>query len=386
MVNFPYPPGSHDGPGQASLCKHLFCLDSDLLPVSELETIAGHYMDKDSPGVKKVLDLLAAERIGDSWSFEKKNAAKGDALRASSDRIAFINGREDEGHALKRYKAELAKKGVQWDEYWLDQVSMGTAGVTGFPVDRPYKFAILANPEPLEADSAPTFLLKSAAIEAIEARCPVFPTSIADTTARSKLATLRALTQRGVATPETFVTASISEGARFVKSMHERGKDIVIKPLAKGGGWGVGKIPRGTPEGRILDILGKYKWWYGDGVLLLQEFIENEGHDKRVLVLGSLIIGTERRSATLDTESWIYNISKGAAGTKGQLDSTERHLVLDAARAAGQLFCGVDLIQGVDGHCSILEVNSTPGFKGFEQCLDINVASFVLDYLLFDGI
>jgi glutathione synthase/RimK-type ligase-like ATP-grasp enzyme len=179
------------------------------------------------------------------------------------------------------------------------------------------------------------------------------------------------------------VTASISEGARFVNELHSRGKDAVIKPIAKGGGWGVGKIPHGTPENRILDVLGKYKWWYGDGVLLLQEFIENKGYDKRVLVLGDLIIGTERRSATIDMESWIYNISKGAAGTRDQLDNAERQLVLDAAKATGQLFCGVDLIRGIDGHNYILEVNSTPGFKGFEQYLGINVASFVLDYLLF---
>ncbi len=383
MVGCPHPLGSLKDPGQVSLYKHLFCLGRDIVTGSDLDAITGQYLAKGSPGVNVVLDLLDAHLEGDAWSFAKMNAAKQGALRASRDRLAFINGREDEGHALKRYKEELAKKGIQWDEYWLDQISLGNAGIEGFPLDRKYKCAILANPEPLEADSAPTFLLKSAVIEAIEARCPVFPTRLADTTARSKLANLAALTRRGIATPETMVTASISEAARFVKGLHSRGKDAVIKPIAKGGGWGVGKIPRGTLESRILDVLGKHKWWYGDGVLLLQEFIENKGYDKRVLVLGGLIIGTERRSATLDMESWIYNISKGAAGTRDLLDVTEHRLVLDAAEATGQLFCGVDLIQGIDGRHHILEVNSTPGFKGFEQYLGANVASFVLDFILF---
>jgi RimK family alpha-L-glutamate ligase len=383
MTDSPYPIGSLKDPAQVALYTHLFCLDRDIVPVTDLDAIAGQYIAKGSPGVRALLGLLDAHLKGDAWSFAKKNAAKQDALRTSHDRLAFINGREDEGHALKRYKEELAKKGIQWEEYWLDQISLGNAGIAGFPSDRQYKCVILANPEPLEADSAPIFLLKSAVIEAIEARYPVFPTRLADTTARSKLATLGALTKSNIDTPETLVTASISEAARFVKGLHSRGKDAVIKPLAKGGGWGVGKIPHGTPESRILDILGKYKWWYGDGVLLLQEFIENKGYDKRVLVLGGLIIGTERRSATLDMESWIYNISKGAAGTKDLLEATERRLVLDAVKATGQLFCGVDLIQGIDGRHYILEVNSTPGFKGFEQNLGINVASFVLDYLLF---
>ncbi|MEX2683936.1 MAG: RimK family alpha-L-glutamate ligase [Candidatus Sigynarchaeota archaeon] len=385
MVKCPYPVASLEDPAQVSLCKHLFCLDPDTVPVADLEAIARHYLPEGSPGVKAVLDLLEARLEGKNWTFVNKNAAKQSALNATRERIAFINGREDEGHSLKRYKEELARKGIQWDEYWLDQISLGSAGLAGFPADPSYRCAILTNPEPLESDSAPMFLLKAAAIEAIEARCPVFPTRLADTAARSKLANLITFTRNGIATPETLVTASISEGAGFVKKMHQQGKDVVIKPLAKGGGWGVGKIPRGAPEARVLDILGKYKWWYGDGVLLLQEFIENKGYDKRVLVLGDLILGTERRSATLDTESWIYNISKGASGTRDVLDEAERLLVLNAAKAMGQVFCGVDLVRGLDGRDYILEVNSTPGFKGFEQNLGVNVASMVLDYLLFFG-
>nr|MDO8087651.1 ATP-grasp domain-containing protein [Candidatus Sigynarchaeum springense] len=383
MVKCPYPVASLEDPGQIALCKHLFCLDLDIVPVADLDAIAGQYLPGGSPGVKVVLELLEARHEGKSWAFTKKNAAKQAALNVARERLAFINGREDEGHALKRYKEELVKKGMKWDEYWLDQISVGTAGLVGFPADPKYRCAILTNPEHLESDSAPNFLLKSAAIEAIEAICPVFPSRLADAAARSKLASLTALTRLGIATPETIVTASIAEGAGFVKKMHEQGKDVVIKPLAKGGGWGVGKIARGTTENRVLDILGKYKWWYGDGVLLLQEFIENKGYDKRVLVLGDFIIGTERRSATLDTESWIYNISKGASGTRDDLDGAERKLVLNAARAMGQAFCGVDLIRGIDGRDYILEINSTPGFKGFEQNLCVNVASMVLDYLLF---
>ncbi|NMC05612.1 MAG: ATP-grasp domain-containing protein [Candidatus Lokiarchaeota archaeon] len=387
MVNVPYPIETLGDAGQRALASHLFCLDVDEVPEPELGAISRQYLTDESPGKGVVLDLLGATKRGDAWSFERKNAAKRvslqDARRAGRAKIAFINGREDEGHALKRYKEELARKGVEWDEYWLDQVSLGTSGLAGFPLDRGYAWVILANPEPLEADSAPAFLLKSSIVEAIEARCPVFPARLADATARSKLATLLALSKAGVPTPETIVTASITDAARFVQLLHARGKDVVIKPIAKGGGWGVGKIPRGTSEGRIIDILGKYKWWYGDGVLLLQEFIENKGYDKRVLVLGDLVIGTERRFASLGAESWIYNISRGATGARDELDKAELHLVMAAASATGQLFCGVDLIRGIDGRDYILEVNSTPGFKGFEHFLNINVASFVLDYLLF---
>ncbi|MBN2151086.1 MAG: hypothetical protein JW839_06565, partial [Candidatus Lokiarchaeota archaeon] len=160
MADFPYPLRSLADPGQASLCKHLFCLDRDVVPVADLEAIAGLYLPEGSTAAGAVLDLLEARPDGDAWSFARKNAAKQGALDASHDRLAFINGREDEGHALKRYKEELARKGVQWDEYWLDQVSVGTAGVTGFPAAHGYRCAILASPEPLEADSAPTFLLK----------------------------------------------------------------------------------------------------------------------------------------------------------------------------------------------------------------------------------
>ncbi|HME54988.1 MAG TPA: ATP-grasp domain-containing protein [Candidatus Lokiarchaeia archaeon] len=382
MIGDEYPLDSLKLPYLA-LFKHLFCMDGDLVQATDLDVIIEHYCSPDDPGTKAVLEMLGVRQDDDVWSFVEKNIMKKRLLQEFTQKFAFVNGREDVGNSFSRYKEELANKGIEHDDFWMDQISIAKSGLTGFPVGSPYHTVILANPEPLESDSAPMFLLKSAIIEELERSYRVFPTRQADITARSKLETLRVFASKGISTPATLVTASIHEGLQFVKDLHEQGMDVVIKPVTKGGGWGVSKIPAGIPDSQIMDILGKYKWWYGDGVLLLQEFIQNEKHDKRVLIIDGLIIGVERRMATLDTESWIYNISKGATGSRDVLDAEERQLVLDAFNATSQFFAGVDLIKGLDGQNYILEVNSTPGFKGFEQFVGFNVASFVLDYLIF---
>lgn len=382
MIGDEYPLDSLEMPYLA-VFKHLFCMSDDLVQGNDLNCIIEQYCSPDDPGTKAVIEMLGVCEDGDAWSFVEKNAMKKRLLQDFSQKFAFVNGREDVGNSFSRYKEELANKGIEHDDFWMDQISIANSGLTGFPMGNLYHTVILANPEPLESDSAPTFLLKSAIIEELERLYRVFPTRQADITARSKLESLRAFTSKSISTPTTLVTASIYEGIQFVKNLHEQGKDVVIKPMTKGGGWGVNKIPVGYPENKIMDILGKYKWWYGDGVFLLQEFIQNERYDKRVLVIDELIIGVERRMATLDTESWIYNISKGATGSRDALDAKERQLVLDAFHATGQFFTGIDLIKGLNGQNYILEVNSTPGFKGVEQFLGFNVASFVLDYLIF---
>ncbi len=333
--------------------------------------------------VEKVLASLEAEKKGHNWSFERKQSMKAGLVKSSPPYFALVNGREDEGYAHQRFKAEITRKGYRCKEFWLDSLSIGNRGLQGFPLDEPFTAILLTNPEPLESDAAPVFLLKQAIVRELESRFTTVPTIVADVTARSKLDTLARFSRASIKTPETLVTSSISSGLQFIKTLHHNGKDVVIKPSTKGGGWAVAKIPAGMEEQRILDILGKYKWWYGGGTLFLQEFIPNRGFDKRILILDGLVLGVERRMASPGTESWIYNISKGATGEPGTLTEEERALSLAAFTATSQYFSGIDLITDLDGNHYILEVNSCPGFKGFETYLKMNVASFLLDYITF---
>nr|MDO8108854.1 hypothetical protein [Candidatus Sigynarchaeota archaeon] len=233
MLEKVYPSSALKDPPSAALFKHLFCLDDDVVLSTNLDSIIDQYFSRDTPVAKKTLDMLGARRDGQSWSFKEKNANKKRLLREFKGKFAFVNGREDEGNSLLRYKEELAKKGVLHDDYWLDQLSFGSGGLEGFPAGESYYAIILTNPEPLESDSAPTFLLKSTIIEELERRYRVFPTRQADFTARSKLESLRAFTRKGISTPATLVTGSIHDALQFVKELHAKGKDAVIKPVTK---------------------------------------------------------------------------------------------------------------------------------------------------------
>ncbi|MFX0103466.1 MAG: RimK family alpha-L-glutamate ligase [Candidatus Hodarchaeota archaeon] len=362
---------------------HLFCLDDNILTELQLKQLMDCYGIKDAGEVDEILQALKAVHSGGKYDFSEKNKIKRELFKEIGKKFALITGREDKGHSYKRYKEELTRFSISYDEFYLDSFSFTNDGIAGFPAGEGYKAVIISNLEPLESDSAPVFLFKEDLLLEISKKNFTLPTFQEDVPARSKLATLRMFKDSKVRTPKTLVTTSINNGLQFIKEMHASGKDVVVKPLTKGGGWGVSRLARDLSEARILDILGKYKWWYGAGVLYLQEFIENQGHDKRVLILDGLILGVEKRTRKEEDESWIYNISKGAIGEEGSLNDIEKELALAAFNATSQFFCGVDIISDIKGNSYILEVNSSPGFTGFEKYLNFNVASFVLSYLVF---
>ncbi|MHA1681591.1 MAG: ATP-grasp domain-containing protein [Promethearchaeota archaeon] len=366
------------------LFKHLVCLDTSRLKIENFHEMVGYYgLEAKSLDLKRLLSSMGIVRSGDYLNLADVQREKADFLKSLDVSYALVNGREDEGHSLRRFKEELEKAGVHYDEFSLQELSFYNGELVGFPLENGYKAILLVNPEPLESDSAAVFLLKSAILKELEGRYLLIPGVEQDFIARSKLETSRLLARAHLPSPRTLVTGSVAEAVAFWRTCRSSGKSVVIKPLAKGGGWAVSKLEPTMPERKALDIIGKYKWWYGDGVLLLQEFMENQGYDKRILVLDDLIIGVEDRRPAIGKKSWIYNISKGARGEAGTLSAVQRDLVLDAARATNQFFSGIDLLVDKHNNSHVLEVNSCPGFTGFEEYVNINVASFFISYVSF---
>ncbi|MHA1793260.1 MAG: ATP-grasp domain-containing protein [Promethearchaeota archaeon] len=366
------------------LYKYLFCIDTEIISGDLIKQACNNNdINLNKQDVKTVLELMDAKIVDEKWYLKEKEEYKKIYFKSKKLKIALINGREDEGNSYRRFKEETIKKKINHDEYLLDNLSIHDGNLSGFNMDDDYDFIILGNPELLESDSAPVFILKSAILEKLGSKFLLIPTIQQDLAARSKVHSDIILSHHDISFPETFVTGSISKALNFVEKQHEKGKDIVIKPVAKGGGWAVSKIPVGTKHSQIVDLLGKYKWWYGAGVLYLQEFIPNAGFDKRVLILDGIIMGVEERYATLDGESWIYNISKGGTGKIGSLNEAEKKLIKRTMKASHQYFAGIDVISDVKGKPYILELNSCPGFAGFEKHLNFNVAAFVLNHLIF---
>ena len=112
-------------------------------------------------------------------------------------------------------------------------------------------------------------------------------------------------------------------------------------------------------------------------VLYLQEFIEHEGHDIRLLVIGGRVLGM-RRTNKLD---WRTNISRGASAEAFAPDDSLIEIARRAAVAVHAPLAGVDLLPGRNGSLYTIEVNAVPGWKGLAKAVNLDVARLVLDFI-----
>jgi len=114
--------------------------------------------------------------------------------------------------------------------------------------------------------------------------------------------------------------------------------------------------------------------------LLIQEYIENDG-DVRVIVLGGKVIAAmERKVIKGDFRS---NVSQGAKVKKYSLTELEVEQSLLAAKAVGGVWTAVDFIPSTEPKSKppyILEVNHSPGTTGIENATGKNLVKEVIDY------
>lgn len=368
-------------PPERRLFKYLFCAARDSFTRAEVNQLAqlNGLSLPEVPG--GLFEALRGAWEGEVLDCTAQNQWKRELLAERGIKYLVVNGREDEAHSLQRYREEADALGITLEVVTLDQLAIASGRLAGLPGDAGECHAILlSSPETFASDSAPVLRFRQEVMRQLSLVKPVIPSPASDFEARDKLRSAVAFADHEVPHPRTVVTSSVGRALEFVEAEHAAGRPAVIKPLGKGGGWGVARIPPGTSRRQILDVLGKYLWWYGAGVLFLQEFVPNAGFDKRVLVVDEVVLGVEERVVPDADTSWIYNISKGAVGRPGTLSATERAVVLAAYHATHQVVSGVDLITGTDDQPRVLETNSCPGFEGFERYVGVNVASFVLSY------
>ncbi|MFT4343978.1 MAG: ATP-grasp domain-containing protein, partial [Candidatus Woesearchaeota archaeon] len=112
---------------------------------------------------------------------------------------------------------------------------------------------------------------------------------------------------------------------------------------------------------------------------ILQEFIaDSKGKDIRVLVIGGRAIGAIMRTAQGD--SFKANIAGGATATAVPLNPAIEWLAVESTRILGLEIAGVDIL--IDGSTyKVCEVNSMPGFEGFEKATNLNIASEIFKYI-----
>lgn len=184
-----------------------------------------------------------------------------------------------------------------------------------------------------------------------------------------KYLTTSRLARVGLTVPRTMVCQT-SEGG--MQAMEQLGGDVVLKPIFGGEGRGIARLTDPALALRAMKMIEQL-----GGVIYLQEFIEHQGYDIRVLLLGDAALAMRRRNQ-LD---WRTNISRGAKAELHQATDQELQIAKAAAQAVGAPLAGVDLLPARDGRLYAIEVNAVPGWRALARATQTDVAQLVLEWL-----
>jgi ribosomal protein S6--L-glutamate ligase/gamma-F420-2:alpha-L-glutamate ligase len=109
-----------------------------------------------------------------------------------------------------------------------------------------------------------------------------------------------------------------------------------------------------------------------------QVFIKSSyGKDIRVHVINGEVVASVLRSSE---KSFLSNYSQGGTPAPFLLDDQGKKLAIDATRALGLDFSGIDLLFDQDGY-TICEVNGIPGFRTLGLTTKENLPSLMLTYI-----
>ncbi|MBT2582436.1 RimK family alpha-L-glutamate ligase [Planococcus sp. ISL-109] len=112
---------------------------------------------------------------------------------------------------------------------------------------------------------------------------------------------------------------------------------------------------------------------------VFQEFIEHSrGRDIRVNIVGDSIVAAMKRQSDTDFRA---NITNGGRAFPVELTQDQEQLALDAARAVGAVFAGVDLLYAPDGQTLVCEVNAAAHIRNILNVTGVNVADAMIIYI-----
>lgn len=180
---------------------------------------------------------------------------------------------------------------------------------------------------------------------------------------------LSILEDNGVPVPRTFATESANEA---VKTFHELGGDVVVKPIFGSRGIGATRVNDAEVALTVFKAIT-----FQHGVVYLQEFVEHGTSDIRAFVIGNCVVAAMRRVAA----GWKTNYSQGARPAPTKLSTEFEELAIKASNAVGCKVSGVDIMEGPNGPC-ICDVNSQPGWKGLQVVTKVNIAEEIVNFML----
>ena len=194
--------------------------------------------------------------------------------------------------------------------------------------------------------------------------------------AHDKLATSRALGDAGVPHPRTAHVKSPSDNIPFEPP-------VVVKP--RFGSWGQDVVlcHDAAALRRHLAAMAERHWFASHGALV-QELVPPRGHDVRVIVAGSSVVGAIRRVAP--PGEWRTNVALGAVREPVDPSSEACELAIRAAAAVEGDLVGVDLLPGCEGELVVIEINGAVEFNAAYSLHGADVFRLTLEAVLPDPV
>ena len=198
------------------------------------------------------------------------------------------------------------------------------------------------------------------------------PNSDSIIASKDKMYANQILAQAGLPIPKTLLTRFPVESALVERQI---GFPCVLKVVT--GSHGAGVYLCETPK-QFEDLSELISSLDFRNSMIVQEYIKHsEGKDLRVIVIGGKVIGAMLREST--DGSFKANISRGGAGKPYEVDDELEMLSIQVSKTLNLDIAGVDLLFHPDGY-RICEANSSPGFRGFEEALSINIPEKIFAY------
>lgn len=113
---------------------------------------------------------------------------------------------------------------------------------------------------------------------------------------------------------------------------------------------------------------------------IFQEFISSsKGKDFRIIVIGHKVVAYMKRE---NKNSYLSNLATGGTASVVELPKEYLNMAVEASKILNLDYCGVDILEGVNGEPILSEVNSNAFYEGIEKITGINVAGEYAKYIL----
>ncbi|MBL7012841.1 MAG: 30S ribosomal protein S6--L-glutamate ligase [Candidatus Marinimicrobia bacterium] len=188
---------------------------------------------------------------------------------------------------------------------------------------------------------------------------------------RDKLRSLQILAMEGIQMPVTGYASHTKDIEGVIETVGST--PLVMKLLQGTQGQGIVLAETRKAAESVMSAFRQL-----DADILVQEFIkESSGTDIRAFVVGDKVVASMRRVAP--EGEFRSNVHRG--GRTEQVELTEEEIItaVKAAHCLGLSVAGVDLMRSNRGPL-VLEVNSSPGLQGIENCSGVNIADEIISF------